>query len=179
MNTIFGMEAGGLVVILDKFGVNVPLLAIQTVNFLLVAYLIYHFAFRGVIKTMDERNKKIQDGLQYGEKMKHELASIENKRSNIINQANNKASEIVGDAQKNATELLERGKQESKELAKSILSKAKIDIQNKREAMFDSLKGEIKEIVVRATEQVLSRELTDGERERYRTQAVQTLTQLA
>lgn len=172
------MESGGLVIILDKFGINVPLLGIQTINFLLVAYLLYRFVFRGVMQSMDERNKQIQDGLKYGEEMKAELANIENKRIDILSQANAEASGIIGNARKSATELLEKEKQSSKELAQNIVSKARDDIQNERNAMFDGLKSELKELIVQATEKVLARKLSESGRTKYREQAVQTLAQM-
>ncbi|MDE6431803.1 MAG: F0F1 ATP synthase subunit B [Opitutales bacterium] len=177
MNAIFGMDTGGLVVIFDKFGINVPLLAVQMVNFALVAYLLYRFAFRDVIKSMDKRNQEIQDGLRYGEKMKSELASIDSKRTEILSKANSEATDIVSDAQKTASDLMLKEKQASKELSQSIIAKAHADIENERNAMFEGLKGEIKGIVVQAAEQVLSRELSETERAKYREQAAQMLIQ--
>ncbi len=175
--TFIMASSSDLVIILDKFGINVPLLAIQTINFLLVAYLLYRFAFRDVIKSMDKRNQEIRDGLEYSEKMKAEMATIENKRNNILSKANSEASGIINDAQKSAADLFAREKEASKELAQNIIAKAHADIKNEHDAMFNDLKGELKEIVIQAAEQVLSRELSDSERAKYREQAVSVLVQ--
>ncbi len=177
MNISLGMEANGLVVILDKFGINIPLLSIQIVNFLLMAYLLYRFAFRDVIKSMDKRNKQIQDGLKYSEEMKKELSNIENNRNTILASANTEASSILNNAHKSAADLLQKQKLESKELAKDILDKAHLDIKNEHDAMLNELKNELKDVIVQATSRVLSHKLSDKERAQYRAQAIEILTE--
>jgi len=44
--------------IIDKFGVDLPLLIAQAVNFLVVAFLIWKFAFKKILSTIKEREKK-------------------------------------------------------------------------------------------------------------------------
>ena len=46
-----------------QFGVNWKFLFAQIANFCIVAFLLYKFAFKPVISSIDERQKKIADGL--------------------------------------------------------------------------------------------------------------------
>ena len=66
--------------LMGTFGVQSELLIAQILNFCLVAYLLYRFAIKPTLKTVEERQKKIADGLQYAESMKQQLAAAENKR---------------------------------------------------------------------------------------------------
>ncbi len=175
MNLIFGMEASNLVILFDKFGINVPLLVLQIINFLLVTYLLYRFVFKNVIDIIDKRNQQIQDGLKYSEEMKKEMDNIEQKRSDLISKANVEAESIVHTAQKAAADIMQRQEIESKELAQNIISKANVDIENERNIMFSKLKGDLKDIVVQTVEKVLTHELTDTEKHDYQQKAVEML----
>lgn len=172
---ILGMDANGLVVLFDKFGINVPLLSIQIVNFIIVVYLLYRFAFRDILKSMDQRNKQIQDGLKYTEKIKIELNNIEDKKFNIISDANAKANDIICNAKESALTLMEKQKAESKKIAEDIKLKAQSEIKNERDLMFNEMKNGIKEIIIQTTEKVLSRELSLQEKESYQQRSVDIL----
>jgi F-type H+-transporting ATPase subunit b len=171
-----GMSSDGLVILLDKFGIDVPLLCIQIANFALVAYLLYRFGFRSVLRTMDERNRQISDGLEYAKKMQSELRNIETKRSKLIAEANSQAGEIVRMAQDRATELDDRQRAESKKFAEDTLAKARVEIANERKLMFSGLKGDLKELVIEAAKRALNCELSDDDRISYGKHAVEMLT---
>ena len=53
--------------VLNDFGVEKPLLLAQIVNFAIVAFLLWKFAFKPVMATIDARKKAIDDGLRYTE----------------------------------------------------------------------------------------------------------------
>jgi F-type H+-transporting ATPase subunit b len=171
------MSSGGLVVLFDRFGIDVPLLCTQVANFALVSYLLYRFGLRGVLRTMDERNRKISDGLEYASKMKSELASIEGKKSALISEANSQASAIVRTAQDRATELGDRQRLESKKFAEDTIAKARAEIADERSAMFSGLRGDLKGLVIEAAKQVLSRELSNSEKASYGKRAMEALTE--
>jgi F-type H+-transporting ATPase subunit b len=172
------MDNGGFVILLDKFGINVPLLCIQMANFVLVAYLLYRFGFRNILRVMEERNKQISDGLRYAQKMETELGSIEATRSEIISKANSQANDIVSSAKNFAVEEADRQRAENKKIAEDMVARARTDIANERKIMFSGLKGDVKELVVEATRCVLQRELSDSEKVQYSQCAANVLTKM-
>jgi F0F1-type ATP synthase membrane subunit b/b' len=50
--------------IVEKFGVDTPLLIAQAINFVIVAFVIWQFALKKILLTIDEREKKIADSLK-------------------------------------------------------------------------------------------------------------------
>ncbi len=80
-------EGNKLTMITEKFGVSLPTLFAQMVNFCLVAFVLYKFAIKPISATLDERQQKIADGLQYAEEMKTQLAEAERERAEKIKQA--------------------------------------------------------------------------------------------
>ena len=59
--------------IVEKFGIDWPLLVAQGFNFILVAVIIWHFGLKKVLLTIKEREEKIADSLKNAEKIKLEL----------------------------------------------------------------------------------------------------------
>ena len=59
--------------IAQEFGVDSNLLIAQAVNFVLCAGIIYKFGFKGILSTIQEREKQISDSLKHAEKIKLEL----------------------------------------------------------------------------------------------------------
>jgi len=51
----------------DAFGVDLPKLIFQVINFLLLLYLLNRFLFKSVLKLLDERQAKIKKGLEDAE----------------------------------------------------------------------------------------------------------------
>ncbi|MDR0595222.1 MAG: F0F1 ATP synthase subunit B [Puniceicoccales bacterium] len=173
------MSDNGFIVLLDKFGIDVPLLCIQMVNFVLVAYLLYRFGIRSVLRVMEERNKRISDGLEYTKKMETELGNIEAKRSELISEASSQADEIISSAKDLAAEFADKQRMESKKMVEEMFAKAKANIATDRKIAFAGLKGEFKDLIIEAAQCALQRELSDIEKFKYGQHAAEVLTKTA
>lgn len=78
-----------------QFGIDWKLMIAQLINFAIVFFVLKKFAYRPILKLLDERKKKIEDGLTFAEKAKNELASIEVLKSEEMVKAKNQGMEIV------------------------------------------------------------------------------------
>lgn len=107
-----GEVAGGggsvLQRVLRDFHVEWPLLAAQTLNFCVVAYVLYRFAFKPLLGVIGERQRKITDGLQYAEEMHRQLGLVEVSRDKTLKEADNEARDIIAAARKNAETIDKR-----------------------------------------------------------------------
>jgi len=73
--------------IVEKFGVDTPLLIAQAINFVIVAFVIWQFALKKILLTIDEREKKIADSLKNAEKIKLELEATEKHQNETLQEA--------------------------------------------------------------------------------------------
>ena len=161
--------------IIDEFHIDAPMLFAQMVNFLVVAYILYRFAFRPIMDIIDQRRKEISDGLQYAEEMKHKLAEAEKKYAETLKKGSQEAQRTMDDARVHAQELMEKHTQESTRRAEDILSNAKNAAVLERDKLMQEAHLELKELVVATTSKVLRKELTDDERARYTDAAAKEL----
>ena len=167
--------ATGITKITQDFGISVPFILAQIVNVLVVAFVLWRFAFKPVLATLDERQKKIAAGLQYTEDMKAKLEAIQQESVASAKKAQVEATRIIDEARKQAKEFLEKQTQESAAKANDILVRAQQVIELEKKKMLAEARTEIARLVVETTQRVLSKELSDADRNRYSESAASEL----
>jgi F-type H+-transporting ATPase subunit b len=164
-----------ITMITDKFGVSVPTLIAQMVNFCLVALVLYYFAVKPISTTLEERQKKISDGLQYAEEMKTQLAEAERERTEKVKQAAIGAQKILAEAREQSKEMIEVKTQEAAAQAEAIIRKASEATELERQKMLADVRQEVARLVVATSSKVLSRDLSDAEKSTFSESAAKEL----
>jgi F-type H+-transporting ATPase subunit b len=162
--------------IFGPFGVKPYLLLAQTINFAIVCYIIYRFAFKPVLATLDERQKKIAEGLQYTEDMKVKLADAKRQHSEILRRASVEAQQIVTNARNAAKGMVDKATAAAAQQAESIVKKGEAAVALERQQMLAALRREVASLVLDTTTRVLARDLTNEERSRFSNAAAQDLS---
>ncbi|PYJ55531.1 MAG: ATP synthase F0 subunit B, partial [Verrucomicrobia bacterium] len=83
---------------LGHLGVDWPHFIAQIISFLVVAGLLYKFAYKPILKVLEERRQRIADSLANAEKIKAELARTEAARQEVLNQTNLQANKLIEEA---------------------------------------------------------------------------------
>jgi F-type H+-transporting ATPase subunit b len=162
--------------VLGPFGVKPILLLAQIINFSIVAFVIYRFAIKPVLATVDERNKKIADGLQYADVIKKKLVETEAQQAEVLKQASLEGKKIIGEARDTGKALVDKAAQEATRNAEDIVKKGQQAIALEREKMLADLRREVAQLVVATTNRVLGRDLTPEERARFAAGAAEDLS---
>jgi len=168
--------AGGISKITQDFGISWPFILAQILNFSIVAFILWRFAFKPVLATLDERQKKIASGLQYADEMKAKLEAVQQDSIASAKKAQAEATRIIEEARKAAKEFLEKQTQESSAQAAEILAKAQQVIELEKKKMLAEARTEIARLVVATTQQVLATQLSDADRNRYNEAASRELS---
>ncbi|MFU8848991.1 MAG: F0F1 ATP synthase subunit B [Opitutales bacterium] len=168
-------ETNALTEIATGFGVTLPTLIAQMINFTLVAVVLYFFAVKPIAKTLDERQQKIADGLQYAEEMKTQLAEAERERAERIKQAAQDAQRILSEAREQSKEMIEHKTQEAAAQAEAIFRKASEATELERQKMLSDVRQEVARLVVATTSTVLSKELSDADKQTFSDAAAREL----
>jgi F-type H+-transporting ATPase subunit b len=162
--------------ITDAFGVNWPSFLAQVVSFCVVAWVLWRFAFKPVLATINERQHTIESGLKYAEEMKAKLAAAQQESAAIIKNSQVEATRIVDEARKTAKEFLDKQMLEASAKANDALAKAQQAIELEHRKMLADARTEIARLVVTTTERVLARKLSDADRAAYNDSATRELT---
>jgi F-type H+-transporting ATPase subunit b len=168
----------GVTAITDKFGINVPGILAQMFSFAVVAFILWHYAFKPILATLDERQKKIESGLKYAEDMKAKLEASQQACAAQLREAQIKGQQIVADTQKASKEFSEKQQQEAVERANGIITKAHAAIELEKNKMLAEARTEIARLVIATTQRVLDKELSEADRARYNAAAARELSNI-
>jgi len=162
--------------IVEKFGVDTPLLIAQAINFVIVAFVIWQFAIKKILLTIDEREKKIADSLKNAEKIKLELEATEKQQNETLQEASLEAKKTVASAQEQAKSYIEAQKEEARKQAEEIVEKARNAMELERQRVLNDAREEIASLVILTTSKVLQRELGDDEKSRFSESAAKEIS---
>jgi F-type H+-transporting ATPase subunit b len=168
--------ANGITKITHDFGVNVPNIAAQALSFAIVAFVLWRFGFKPVLATLDERQKKIESGLKYADDMQAKLAATAAESAQLIKNAQLEAVKVVEEARKASKEFADKQNAEATARAADTLAKAQQAIELEHKKMLNEARGEIARLVVKTTEQVLAKKLSEADRAAYNDAASKELT---
>ena len=137
---------------------NATLIA-QMVVFLILAWFTMKFVWPPMVKALDERAKKIADGLAAAEKGKTELEAAHKRVDQALAQARNDGQQRIADAEKRALAVAEEIKANAQAEAARIIAQAKAEADQQVVKARESLRAEVATLVVKGAEQILKREV--------------------
>ena len=121
--------------LIHQFGIDWRLLIAQAVNFFILFFVLWRFAYRPVLAILAERRKKIEEGLNMSEEAERKLAEAGRNGKTIIKKAEQeslqlvnkgeslgkeKAEKVIGAAMEKEEELINEGKMRAEEERKII-----------------------------------------------------------
>jgi F-type H+-transporting ATPase subunit b len=155
------LNSGGQIQrIAETFGVDWPHLIAQIISFSIVCVLLQRFAYKPVLKMLDQRRQQIAGSLTDREKIKSELAQTETNCHEIIVQANVQAKLLIDEARKSAARLHQQETQKAVAAAEQILVKAHEAAAREHARMLVDLKREVGQLVIQTATNVTGKVLT-------------------
>jgi len=131
----------------------------QMISFLILVWFVGRFLWTPLIRMMDERTKRIADGLAAAEKGRRELELAESRKSEILNEARTQAQEILSTADRRATELVEEAKGHAKHEADRILAGARADIGQELNRAKEQMRTAVAALAVAGAAKIIDREI--------------------
>ena len=156
---------------LHQFGVDWPHFIAQCISFLIVAGALYKFAYKPVLAVLEERRKKIAEGLASADKMKQELAQAQAKAQEIISNASAEGGRLIEEARAAAARVQEAETQKAIAAANDIVTKARQSMEAEHARMLGDLRREVGRLVVATTAKVTGKVLTSEDQQRLATEA--------
>jgi F-type H+-transporting ATPase subunit b len=145
--------------LLNNLGINGKLLLAQIVNFVILLFVLYKFAYGPVLKMLEERTEKIEKGLKDAEASHKKLAEISEKEAAVLVEARKKAQEIIKKAEDSAVTQAQAIVTVAKEQTEKMLATAQKQIEQEKEKILLEVKSEVANLVVMATEKIIHEKL--------------------
>jgi F-type H+-transporting ATPase subunit b len=134
-------------------------LVIQGFAFFAVVLIVMKFGWPHIMRAIDDRQKKIAEGLAAGSKAQKDLDDAEVKAQEIIREARGKAAQIVAQAGKRGNEIIEEAKQTAIAEGQRLKQQAHEEIQLESTRAREALRKQVAGLAVQGASHLLEREI--------------------
>ena len=132
---------------------------VQIVVFLALWWFTARFVWPPIVTALDERSKKIADGLAAADKAKADLQAAEARVETELKKARESASEVRVGAEKQAAGLLEEARAEAARILENARKAAEEESTLAAQRAREQLKDQVAALAVSGAEQILRREI--------------------
>jgi F-type H+-transporting ATPase subunit b len=158
------------------FGVDWSHLTAQIISFCIVCILLQRFAYKPVLKILEERRRQIAQGQANAEQIKAELARTEAQRKEILDRANVEANQLIEEGRAAAARVQEQETQKAIAAAEQIMARAQEASAQERTRMLAELKSEFGRLLVQTTATVTGKILTVEDQQRLAEETAKQVT---
>jgi F-type H+-transporting ATPase subunit b len=134
-------------------------LIFQLVVFLILGGFTMKFVWPPIVKAMDERAKKIADGLAAADKAKSDLALAEKRVVEELRKARESAGDVHSSAERQANQLVEDARSEATRIVAAAREAAQSEAGLAAQKAKETLRDQVAQLAVAGAEKILRREV--------------------
>ncbi|MBM3131618.1 MAG: F0F1 ATP synthase subunit B [Chloroflexi bacterium] len=149
----------------DSLGISWQGLVVQLINVGLLFFLLAKFAYKPIMRMLDERANKIKEGLDKAEQAEKRAGQIDVEAKKALEEARKEGQKLIAQASEMGAKLREEAKEQAKKEAEALIERARAEIQLERDHAIGQLRKEFADITILAAERVINQEL---DREKHR-----------
>lgn len=138
---------------MEKLGINLPWLLAQLINFILILVILRAFVYKPVLNMLQTRKNKIQESLEYADKVKAD-AAVQQKEFD----------RKYEEQQREFNTRLQSSQQVAEQERQRILAEAQVEAQKIREQARGELEYERKQLVSELRQQVIDLSVQGAQR---------------
>jgi len=138
--------------------INATLLG-QAISFALFVWFCMKYVWPPLMKAIEERQKKIADGLQAAERAAKDLDLAQANASDQLKEAKRTATEIIEQANKRKSQILDEAREEAQAERQKILAQAEAELEAERNRARDDLRKQVATLAVAGAEKILERSI--------------------
>lgn len=131
----------------------------QMISFSLLIWFTMKFIWPPMNRAIEERQKKIADGLAAAERSQHDLAQAQQSVDAALREARAKANEVIDQAHQRANQIIEQAKTDAMVEATRQKAMADAEIVAAQNRAREDLRKQVSSLAVSGAEKLLRREI--------------------
>ena len=140
---------------MEKLGVNVSWLLAQLINFILILVILRLLVYKPVLNMLATRKQKIQESLEYADKVKADAALQQKDFERKLDDARREAQSTAASAQAAAEKERQRILAEAQEEAQKIKEAARGELDYERKQMVSELRQQVIDLSLLGAQRLL------------------------
>ncbi|MDA0733119.1 MAG: F0F1 ATP synthase subunit B [Chloroflexi bacterium] len=142
---------------MTQLGLNIPTLIVYVVNFSILLGVLYFFAYKPLLRAMDQRSERISESLAAADRARDEAANSQAAIAEQLNEARREGQRLLDQAREAAERYREEEMVRARSEAESFVERARTDIQRERDAALDEVRVSFGDLAITAAERVIRR----------------------
>jgi F-type H+-transporting ATPase subunit b len=153
---------------------SIGLIFLTLIAFVITLWILGKFAWKPIMKSLDDREKNINDSIQSAENVRKEMSELKSENEALLAQAREERGQMLREAKETRDKIILEAKEQARLETSKIIADAQNVINQQKMAAITDLKNQVGNLVLEVSEKVIRRELSNKtEQEKY----IQQLTQ--
>jgi F-type H+-transporting ATPase subunit b len=137
----------------------------QILIFLLLLWLLRKYAWRPILKAVNDREEGIKDALDSAEKAKLEMQNLQADNEKLLQEARTEREAMLKEAREIKAKMISDAKDEAKTEADKMVANAQAAIESEKKSAIAELKNEVAGLSLQIAEKVVKQELSDKDKQ--------------
>jgi F-type H+-transporting ATPase subunit b len=148
----------------------------EIVSFGILLFILYKYAFPGILGVLEEREKKIKDSLEQAEHHRSEAERRLKEYEAKLSAAGKEAEAVLAAAKERTQRLFEENEQRLTAEAERIKGDATREIEQERRKAVQDIRAQTTELALMVAEKVVQRSLTEADQRKFADEALEALS---
>ncbi len=144
---------------MDALGIDLWKLVAQIAAFLVFLVLLWKFGSKPILKTLDERQARVQEGLEAAQQMQEQLQATAAKNDEAMAEARREAQVILTQAREQGDAAIVRAREEAAKQSDEYMARAQAALRAETEQARQQLRNEVADLAVLAAGKIVRKEL--------------------
>lgn len=144
---------------MTQLGVNLPTLIAYLLNFGILLAILFFFAYKPLLRTLDRRSESIRDSLAAADRAREEAASSQAAIEEQLNESRREGQRLLDQAKEAADRYREEEMGRARQEAEGFVERARSDIRRERDAAIAEVRVGFGDLAITAAERVIRHSL--------------------
>lgn len=130
----------------------------EMITFGVLVWFTMRYIWPPLMKAINDRQKKIADGLIYAERATHDLELARHESVKMLQKARGEATVLIEQAEQQVSRFLEDGRSKAHKETERLFALAKTDVEQERVKVVEQLRQETVSLAIRMAEKILQQQ---------------------
>ena len=144
---------------------SVGLFAMQAVILLVLIVLLGKFAWKPILKAIEDREDGIKDALEAAENAKKEMQNLQADNDKLLKEARAERESMLKEAREIKEKMISDAQEQAKAEGDKIVTQAREAIEGEKKAAMADIKSQVANLSVEIAEKVIKEQLSDNSKQ--------------
>ena len=156
----------GILLLNPLLSPSIGLIFWSLLAFGIVLFLLGKFAWKPILKSLNDREQSIQNALDEAKKAREEISSLKADNEKILAEAKTERDIILKEAREIKEKMITDAKDRANKEAEKLISIARENINNEKMAAITELKNQVAHLSIEIAEKILKQELAEKDKQK-------------